>query len=235
MKINYSPKSQAEKFGKVIYNLLVENFPQTYFVGGLVRDLLLKKNVNDIDIATSATPQQVRSLLQKHKINYSDAYRRFGVIYACQDNLTVEIASLRTENYQSTRYPKINLTKSAKTDSLRRDFTINAFYLKEKTGQILDFHQGARDLKQKLIRIIGDPDVKFRQDPLRIIRALRFAVDLKFKIEEHTFEAIYKNFKLINNLTESKIKTELSKIKNQKGKEKILKVLKNRALLDKYF
>jgi len=235
MKPTFKPRTKKEKFGAEIYNLLVENFPQTFFVGGTVRDRLLFKKAEDIDIATSATPDKIIKKFQGKRISFDDSGKSFGNIIAKKDGLTAEITTFRTDQYTGSRYPKVSFVKTPKQDSHRRDFTINSLYLSFKTGKILDFHRGLADLRQKRIRFIGKPEKRIREDPLRIIRALRFSLDLKFQLDPKTKTAIKKCFFLTNTLTKSRLTKELSKIKSDDGKRILLQISNNPKLLDKYF
>ncbi len=234
MRIVFKPKTKLEKFGNKVLNLLVDNFPQSFFVGGTVRDLILEKKITDIDIATSAKPKQVMEILEASGIKYSFEHQNFGVVAAKQGSLNIEITTFRIENYKHNRYPKIKFTNSVLKDSQRRDFTINSLYFKPNFN-IIDYHRGIRDIDNKTIRFIGIPSVRIKQDSLRIIRALRFSAGLNFQIETKSLNAIKQNFNLIDKLTQSKLKFELAKIKNKLVYKKILKILNNKNLLDKYF
>ncbi len=225
MKIDYQPKSQLEKFGKKIIDLLVDNFPQTFFVGGMVRDLLLGKILTDIDIATQATPSEVIKLLTNNNVVCDGAYSLFGIVVAKRGRYKIEIATFRKDLPSKNRYPKICFVKNLKQDSNRRDFTINALYLSPKSGRILDFHQGLKDLKLKLLKFIGNPEKRIKEDPLRIIRALRFAQTLNFKLDGRAKNAMEKNFPLVKTLTKSRIKNELEKIANLNHKKIILNIM----------
>jgi tRNA nucleotidyltransferase (CCA-adding enzyme) len=219
-------KSKPFKFGVGVYDLLVDNFPQTYFVGGTVRDLLLRKTTTDIDLATAAKPDEVMQLLDQHKINFDLRHKQFGIIVAFNKSSSVEIATFRKESYSHSRYPKIEFAKDAKADSQRRDFTINSLYLSLKRQKILDFHHSLRDLKLKTIRFVGNPHKSVKQDPLRIVRALRFALSLNFSIEKTSLLAIKKHFKLLSTLSKSRLSTEVSKIKNPRQKKIMFAMLK---------
>jgi len=231
MKYTFKPKSDLEKFGYRVYNALVENFSRTYLVGGTVRDLLLNKKIKDIDIATIATPAQVAETLKKYFIEYNIGYIKMGIIIATNGKLAATIATFRKEIKTESRYPKIKFVKSALLDSQRRDFTINALYLSLKNHKILDFHNGLKDLKNKSIKFIGNPIAKIKEDPLRIIRALRFSLELNFKLEKKTKFAIKKYFHLTHTLSESRLKKEINKLKL---KNKLFDVVSNPQLLDKF-
>lgn len=215
--------------------MLVENFPQTFFVGGTVRDMLLKHNILDIDIATSARPDEIVSLLEKNQIVCDDKNKNFGNIIAKQKNLSVEITTLRQDLKSEGRYPKVKFINSIKADSKRRDFTINALYLSQKTGKISDFYKGRQDLKNKVIKFIGNPTTRIKQDPLRIVRALRLALILNFKLNRAAYLAIKNNFAAVHLLTNSRTAAEIKKIKNFRQREYLEATLNNKKLLDKYF
>ena len=230
-----TPKNKLEGFGLKIYFLLVDNFPQTFFVGGMVRDLLLKRKVVDVDIATQSTPDEVAKILSSAKIKFDDRYKNFGSITARRGRLAIEITTFRKDLKSGSRYPKVQFIKSSKTDSKRRDFTINSLYLRLKPFRVLDFNGGISDIKNRLIRFIGRPENRIRQDPLRIIRALRFALILNFKLENKTRRAIKNNLFLAEKLTRTKLNKEIDKIKGEKNKIILTKVINKPKLFDNYF
>ncbi len=231
-KLNYRPRSELEKVGTKIYNLLVDNFPQTFYVGGMVRDLLLKRPITDIDIATKATPDQVIKILEQAGIKFEARNKQFGVIIAAEHNLSIEITTFRKDYYGKSRYPKISFVNTAKQDSKRRDFTINALYLSAKSAKILDYHKGLADLKTNQLKFIGNPIVRIKQDPLRVIRAVRFSKTHNLKLNVQTENAIKKYLNLIGTLTATRIKNELNKIKNIKKRNSVLREIDNKNLLD---
>lgn len=235
MEIHYRPNSKLEKFGEKIYFLLVENFSASFFVGGMVRDLLLLRPVTDIDIATVATPDQIINILQKHHISYNESGKKYGVIKAILGEKSIEIATFRKDIYKASRYPQITFVKTPKADSQRRDFTINSLYLRVKNNKILDFYSGIKDLKNCKIKFIGFAEKRVKEDPLRIIRALRFALMLDFSLEKNTAEALKKHFNLIRALTKSKINTELLKLKSKTQRKILQTVIDKPKMLDKYF
>jgi|SRR3989344_4012507 len=235
MKYTFKPKSNLERFGFVVYKALVENFPKTYFVGGTTRDYLLGKKIKDIDIATEATPLQIAETLKRCSIEADLQYQNLGVVIANQGRQEAAIATLRRDLPSKSRYPKIEFVKSAKSDAQRRDFTINALYFSPKSGKILDFFQGLKDLKSKTIRFIGNPEKRIKQDPLRVIRALRFALDLNFQLDPLTKTAIKKHFSLVKQLTVGKTQKEILKLNNRSHRTLIKKILDNQKYLDKCF
>lgn len=235
IKKTFETKSNLLIFGKKIYFLLVENFPQTYFTGGLVRNILLNKKVTDIDITTSAKPDEVVFLLKKNNINYVDTYKMYGVVTAIYKTIKIEIATFRQDTTQEGRYGKVKFVNSPKQDSKRRDFTINSLYLSLKPFKILDFNSGLNDLKYKKLKFIGKPQERITQDPLRIIRGLRFALDLNLKINSKTKQAIKNNLVSIQSLTKTKIKNEINKSLTIKNKKNLEQALFDKKFLDKHF
>ena len=231
----FKQHTKLEKFGEKVFSVLVENFSQTFFVGGTVRDLLLKKRTVDIDITTVARPEQTLKLLQNAGIICDSKYKKFGVVIAKQKKLSVEITTLRKDLPSQNRYPKVHFISSPRIDSQRRDFTVNSLYFSQKTKRILDFHNGLNDLENKTIRFVGNPKTRIQEDPLRIIRALRFALTLNFTIEKKSLSAIKKDFNLTKKLTQTKIKKELNKISDKKIKLLVKNILDNEKILDKYF
>jgi len=232
MKYKFEPKSDLEKFGLKVHNLLVENFPRTFFVGGMVRDMLLGREVTDIDIATEAVPTQVVKTLRDNSIVCDDSNQMFGNLIARSGKLSIEITTLRKDLESTNRYPQVEFIKDPKIDSQRRDFTINALYFRPNTREILDFHNGLKDLKDGKIRFIGDPETRIKEDPLRVIRALRFALVLDFEIKNKTLQAIQNNFDAIKLLTKSRVRTEIKKIETDAQRKKLEEVIDSKKSLD---
>jgi len=232
VKLNYRPKSKLEKFGQKIFNLLVENFPQTFYVGGMVRDLLLRKKIRDIDIATSADPEQVIAMLKKHGISADPKYKKLGIVAIPFGSVNLSVTTFRMDYYINSRYPKVTFIANIKQDAQRRDFTINALYLSPKSGTLIDFHNGVGDLKRRQLRLIGDPKKRLAEDPLRIVRALRFAKTLDLKLELGTKKTIENNFSLLNFLTKSRIESELKKIKSLRQRKFVAAEVRRQILLD---
>lgn len=179
-----------------------------YLVGGSSRDLLLGKVPADLDFATDATPEEEKAFLP----NCIDRYASFGSIQVKEEGQTIDITTFREEgDYKDHRHPGfVRFVRDPLLDSVRRDFTINALYI-DKEGKILDFHEGRNDLEGKTIRFIGDPKKRIEEDPLRILRAYRFAKRLGFKIEEGTLNALKENEGLLETLNPEKVKMERNK------------------------
>jgi tRNA nucleotidyltransferase (CCA-adding enzyme) len=203
--------SLADIFSKAGYNL--------YLVGGSVRDYLLNKELSDMDVVSDATPEEIKSFF-KGEANY--VYERFGAVYIKHLGVKFDLTTLRKENsYLDFRHPnKIEFVRELEIDYIRRDFTINAMYL-DKDFKLYDFSNGLNDLNNNILRFIGNPSIRIKEDPLRIIRAVRFSLMFSLKIEEETYKAIKENISLLDKLNKDKIKQELLKIKNVQEDEKL--------------
>ncbi len=225
MKYTYNFSEQNEVFGKKVYDLLVENFSQTFFTGGTVRDIIFKLRIGDIDITTSALPDEVKILLSGNHIKFDDTNSRYGVITANGENGEAGITTLRNESYKDTRYPKVEFIGSLYQDSLRRDFTINSLYFKPEIEEITDFHNGIQHAQEKRLVFIGDVLNKITEDPLRIVRAYRFMYSLNLTMDAATEYVLQNNLFLLKNISQKKIISELDKISSQETRNKVLKVM----------
>ena len=223
----FVPENFYEQSAKNAYDAVVENFPKTFFVGGMVRDLLLSKKISDIDIATSAKPDEIINTLKGQNFKLDLEAKRFGVISIIIGKHRIEITTFRNDLYDNSRYPKISFVKTPNMDSKRRDFTINALYFQGKSLTIYDYTSGFLDLSKKLIRLIGEPGDRIQEDPLRIIRAYRFKNQLHFTFEKKTEQAIKENLNLLSKLTTNKIYSEFKKIKSKSSRQDIEKNLHN--------
>lgn len=215
MQKTFVPKTDYELFAQKVYDVLVENFPKTYFTGGSVRDYISDKQITDFDLATEATPEIVAELLHKHNIKSDNAAANFGIIKALHNGFDVEVATFRTDKYHDSRYPEVVWNMNAESDSVRRDFTVNALYFQPKTGELLDFHNGLHDLQNRIIRFIGDPQKRVEEDPLRIIRAYRFEEVIDGKMDEATLATCENNFDLLHKISKTKLQSEIDKCSQQ--------------------
>ena len=204
---------------KNILKKLQEAGYQAYIVGGCVRDLLLKRKPKDWDITTNAKPEEIQKLFPESV--YENQFATIGVKTNSQDPTLkiVEITTFRKEGkYSDKRHPDfITFAQTIEEDLSRRDFTINAIALKidfnkKNKEEIIDPFNGYKDLKQKIIKAVGDPDTRFQEDALRLMRAIRFACELNFKIEEKTLSSISKNAHLLKYISFERIRDEFIKI-----------------------
>src|SRR3990167_7687897 len=190
-----------------------KNGYQIYLVGGIVRQLILEKKIdwNLADFATDATPQEVQKLCSSSF--YENKFGTVGVkIQNQKKEYIFEVTTFRKEGeYKDLRHPeKIEWAKNVEDDLARRDFTINAMAYDGK--KIIDLFNGQKHLKEKLIVAVGDPNIRFKEDALRLIRAVRFAAELGFLIEEKTRKSIQKNADLITKIAVERVRDELFKI-----------------------
>ncbi|TFE67871.1 phosphohydrolase [Methylacidiphilum sp. Yel] len=182
-----------------------------FFAGGCVRDILLKKEPHDIDIATSATPEEVQQLFKDKATGLIG--KAFGVVRVRSAHHFFEVATFRTDiGSEGGRWPAAVRFSTPKEDALRRDFTINGIFYDPIADQIIDYVKGTEDIEKKIIRAIGDPKKRFEEDHLRMLRAIRFAVQLSFRIEENTWNAIRQSAQAISNISAERIREELDKI-----------------------
>lgn len=213
------------KFSLEVLSVLTKQFPQTYFVGGAVRNILLNKKIIDVDVATSALPAQVCALLKSHNYIVTTKFENMGIIIAENGKETIEIATFRKEEYAGSRFPKVSFTGSIKLDSKRRDFTANAIYYQPITKELLDFHGGITDLFNGDLRFIGKPLVRIKEDPLRIIRALKFSAVYNLKLSEKDSEIIFNNLNLLKKVSKNRLQKEISSVKDKKIKNFLQKVI----------
>lgn len=199
-----------------------------YLVGGTVRDYLLNKSLTDMDAVTDATPSDIKSFLDV-KTDYS--FERFGSVKLTFAGVKFDITTLREESsYEDSRHPnKIKFIKELSVDVKRRDFTLNGLYL-NKNLEVIDYVNGQKDLENKTLRMIGDPLKRINEDPLRIIRAIRFSLDMDLIFEESLEKCIKENIHLLEKLNIEKIKLDLRKM-NCKDKNKIHQVFANFGML----
>jgi poly(A) polymerase len=183
---------------------------QAFLVGGCVRDLLLDREPADYDVATSATPEQVLKLFP----DGITVGAQFGVILVQRDGAKVEVTTFRSDvGYSDGRHPdRVEYASSPEEDVKRRDFTINGLVMRHNTGEILDYVDGQADLRAGIIRAIGEPDRRFAEDKLRMLRAVRFAARFGYEVEHQTFAAIRKHAREISQVSAERIRDELTKL-----------------------
>ncbi len=186
------------------------------FVGGCVRKYLLQEDIEDIDVATSLTSDQVKEKFQNTKIKVIDSGIKHGTVTLVYGKLKIELTTLRKDIKTDGRHAEIEYTNDWEKDSERRDFTFNAIYL-DINGKIFDPQLGTIDLKNRNIKFIGDPQKRIEEDYLRIIRFIRFALEYESKIEPTTINAINLNLDGIKKISKERILNELFKIFDTKN------------------
>ena len=195
---------------------------EAFFVGGYVRDILLGIKSSDIDITTSALPEEVISVFD----NVKETGKKYGSVTVFIDKYKYEVTTFRSDGeYSDNRHPEnVEYTKSLESDLNRRDFTINAFVM-DSDEIIHDFLNSKEDLDNRIIRTINDPSKRFEEDSLRILRAFRFVSKLGFDIETNTLEAIKELKHLVKNISVERVMVELDKIFRGKYRNKALKYI----------
>ena len=213
-----------EKFNSAI-NIL-EKFNEAgyeaYFVGGCVRDYLLNDEFSDIDITTNALPEEVKQIFRKS----IDTGIQHGTVTILVDEDSFEVTTFRTEDdYIDHRTPeKVEFVSDLKEDLDRRDFNINAMAL-DSNGKLYDYHCGERDLRNKVIKTVNNPNERFFEDALRMLRSFRFSSKLGFEIEENTLKAIKNNAELIKFVSIERIVNEFRKLLTGRGNKRSLELL----------
>ena len=192
---------------------------QAFVVGGAVRDLLAGIPPKDYDVATNATPEQVRQCFRRARI----IGRRFQIVHVMMGAETIEVTTFRghhdqhdderrAQTDQSGRVLRDNVFGSQQDDAARRDFTINALYYDPSSGQVIDYHHGVDDIRAKTLRMIGDPAKRYREDPVRMLRAVRLAAKLDYAIEPATRRPIQELADLIEGVPPSRLFDEMLKL-----------------------
>ena len=209
---------------KFVFKKLQEDFPNksktAMFVGGCVRKHLLNEEIDDIDIATTLTTDQILKKFEGSKFEIIESGIKHGTVTLVSKNLKLELTTLRKDIKTDGRHAEIEFTDDWEQDSERRDFTINAIYL-DINGKIFDPQLGVKDLMNHTLKFIGDPQKRIEEDYLRIIRFIRFSLEYESKIEQTTIEAIKMNLDGIKKISKERILSELLKILGTKSFVKI--------------
>ena len=218
---------------EIIFNLLNTSGYKSYAVGGCVRDSLLNKTPKDWDITTNALPDEVVNIFQSNGHKVIPTGLKHGTVTIVLNSEHYEVTTYRIDqDYTDGRHPdKVEFTNNLVEDLKRRDFTINAMAYNNIDGLIDPFH-GLNYLADEIISCVGNPNERFQEDGLRILRAIRFASQLNFEIDLDTSEAIYQNRKLLKNISKERIREELNKILLSNKPSKGFKSLAGLGLLD---
>ncbi len=201
---------------------------QALLAGGCVRDFLLHRTPQDFDVATSATPDQVEALFPKTVA----VGKNFGVIVVVEGEEQVEVATFRKDGvYEDGRRPSTIEFAAAEEDAQRRDFCVNGLFYDLKTQTVLDYVGGGEDIQKKRIRAIGEPKKRFEEDHLRLLRAVRFAAQLGFEIENETLAAVKASASLIKTVSGERIQDEMTKLLTSQDPEKGLRLMFETELL----
>jgi poly(A) polymerase len=222
-------ETTSEELARSIVSGLRAAGHQAYLVGGCVRDLLLGHQPKDFDVATDARPDRVAELFERSE----QVGAHFGVVLVREYTSQVEVATFRSDaSYSDGRRPdQVHFETDPRQDVLRRDFTINALLLDPETNQVLDFVGGQQDLQRRVIRAIGDPEMRFQEDHLRLIRAVRFAARLGFEIDPATMAALQRLHGLIAKVAAERVRDELARILTEGGARRGFELLDETGLL----
>ena len=232
---NISRKSISEAALKVLYRLDKSGY-RACLVGGGVRDLLLGKKPKDFDIATDATPEQVRELFRNSRI----IGRRFRLVHIRFGREIIEVATFRGHSEESPktelntegRILRDNTFGEIEEDAIRRDFTANALYYDINDFSVLDYAHGLKDIETRTLRMIGDPTTRYQEDPVRMLRAIRFAAKLDFDIEEQAAKAIFDCASLLANIPAARLFDEIVKLFHSGNACRVLELLRHYQLLE---
>ena len=220
---------EAEALARAVIAKLRSGGHQAYLVGGSVRDLLLGATPKDFDVSTDARPDRIMDLFP----NSGRVGAHFGVVLVRDTFCQVEVATFRSDHdYEDGRRPgSVHFERDPRADVLRRDFTINGLMMDPDTGQVLDYVGGRADLERRVVRAIGDPDARFEEDHLRLLRAIRFAARLGFEIDRATFEAMGRHHASILRISAERIRDELVRILTEGGARRGFEMLDASGLL----
>lgn len=204
---------QISSKAKIVINALADAGFSAYVVGGCVRDYFLGNQTSDTDITTSAKPYEVEKILADKNIKVVETGLKHGTVTAVIDKTPLEITTFRADGeYRDSRHPQsVEFVADIELDLKRRDFTVNAMAYNDERG-LVDLFGGREDIENRIIRTVGEPDARFKEDALRIMRALRFSSVLGFEIEEKTKKSIFDNMYLLENISAERIFSELSKL-----------------------
>ncbi|MBI4907650.1 MAG: CCA tRNA nucleotidyltransferase, partial [Acidobacteria bacterium] len=213
----------GESTARRIAGVLRESGYAALFVGGCVRDTLLGITPKDFDVATNARPEQVIARFPEAET----VGAHFGVVLVRLDGVSVEVATFRSDSaYSDGRHPdRVSYEAEPRADAMRRDFTINALFQDPFSGQILDYVGGQADLREGVVRAIGDAEARFREDHLRMLRAVRFAAPFGFRIEDGTRRAMERLHGLIHKVSVERIREELLRILTEGGARRGLELM----------
>ncbi len=216
------------KSAEKIVRILREHGFESYFAGGAVRDQLLNRPTSDVDIATTATPEEIEQIFPQTKA----LGREFGVMLVIFGRHAFEVATFRGERNYDGRKPGEVFFTSAAEDARRRDFTVNGMFWDPIARKVLDFVGGQKDLKKRLIRFIGDADARASEDFLRILRGVRFRNLLNFEYDEPTRNAIRKHAHQLQQISGERIRDELTKILENENRGRAFRDLAEFGILD---
>ena len=216
-----------------IISIVENNGEEAYMVGGCIRDMLMDKKPKDWDLTTSALPNKILDLFKKTEFKGIDLSKKHGTIVLVKDNKQYEITTFRKEDeYTDYRHPdQVTFVKKLSKDLQRRDFTMNALAYSESKG-LVDLFKGQEAIKNKIIKCVGKPKKRFKEDALRILRGIRFSAQLDFHIEKKTLKAMVEDHQLIKMVSMERLQSEFNKIILSNHPSKGLSLLKKIGALE---
>ena len=222
-------------FAIEIIDTLINNKYDAYIVGGAIRDILINQKPKDFDIATNATPEQVRSIFKKSRI----IGRRFQIVHVFRHYETIEVSTFRSPPQNKIKMAngvfKDNEFGSIKEDAARRDFTCNALYYDPVRNKLIDFYDGVKAIQKKELNLIGDPKIRFNEDPIRILRGIRFSAKLGMPLNKSLTDNINHSVYLLDNVPYSRLFDEIMKLFLTGHGVKSMALFKEFQLAYKYF
>jgi poly(A) polymerase len=225
------PSSEGARAAAVVAHRLRDKGFQAYFVGGCVRDLLRGEEPKDYDVATDAHPGEVSKLFPGSLL----VGAQFGVVGVLEGGHRIEVATFRNDGlYSDARRPdRVHYSREPREDVLRRDFTINGLLLDPASGELLDFVGGRADIEKRLVRTVGDPEKRFEEDRLRMLRAVRFAACFDYNIDPETFVAIHHLSPKVESVSAERVRDELVRILTSGRARRGFELLDSTGLLEK--
>ena len=215
-----------------VSNTLIQSGFKAYIAGGAVRDLILGREPKDFDFATNATPEQIEALFEKT----IPVGKKFGIIVVVVGSLSIEVATFRRDGeYVDGRRPESIEIASPEEDARRRDFTVNALFYDFQTDQVIDYVGGLKDIEQKLLRTVGDPQKRFSEDYLRILRLIRFSAELGFEIEPQSLEVSKALIPEVEKVSAERIRVEIVKALASPDSGRAYDLLNDSGLFDLLF
>lgn len=236
VNIHKIKRTQIDRRALQVVELLQARGFEAYVVGGAIRDLLMGKQPKDFDIATSAKPEEVRRLFRNCRL----IGKRFRLAHIVFGRDIFEVATFRGNpvNPQMDNLGRILYDNSYGTladDAFRRDFTINSFYYNPATEEIIDFHNAFEDLRGRILRLIGDPELRYSEDPVRMLRAARFQAKLNMRFEKFTWEEIKNSKNLLKNVPQARLLDECEKLFLNSNAVKTFEILNKLGLFEILF
>lgn len=219
---------------KVTLTLQKNNY-EAYIVGGAIRDILINQNPKDFDIATNATPEQINRLFKRSRI----IGKRFRLVHVFDGNNIIEVSTFRSKPLEkevmANGIEKDNAYGTLKEDAERRDFTSNSLYYNPSNKKLIDFYGGIKDINNKKLAIIGKPEIRFQEDPVRILRAIRFSAKLNLTINQDVKNVMHNKIYLLKNIPYSRLFNEIMKLLFSGHAVKSVELLNEFNLSKKFF